>query len=101
MNKTKKFNSYLQKNKLKTKKALNTAINDILHSMTVFTFLIYLPLYQISSLQSFTTTNKKLSSLVTFYISTFCDNIEQYELNMVSSTNINLINLYTIILCLH
>ena len=99
MQKTKKFNSNLTKKKLKSKSELNNSILDLSHSFNLMSFLIIQPYkkdYQLNI------DIKKIQTLINFYYSIFCDNInsEQLEINKVSNSNIALINFYCLNLCI-
>ena len=99
MQKTKKFNSNLTKKKLKSKSELNNSIIDLSHSFNLMSFLIIQP-YKIQ--YQLKLDIKKIQTLINFYYSIFCDNInsEQLEINKVSNSNISLVNFYCLNLCI-
>ena len=99
MQKTKKFNSNLTKKKLKSKSELNNSIIDLSHSFNLMSFLIIQPYKKHYKLKL---DIKKIQTLINFYYSIFCDNInsEQLEINKVSNSNISLINFYCLNLCI-
>ena len=99
MQKTKKFNSNLTKKKLKSKSELNNSIIDLSHSFNLMSFLIIQPYKKHYQLKL---DIKKIQTLINFYYSIFCDNInsEQLEINKVSNSNISLINFYCLNLCI-
>ena len=99
MQKTKKFNSNLTKKKLKSKSELNNSIIDLSHSFNLMSFLIIQPYKKQYQLKL---DIKKIQTLINFYYSIFCDNInsEQLEINKVSNSNISLINFYCLNLCI-
>lgn len=99
--KTKKYYSILQKNKKISKNKFNQEIEEILNSLALFTFLIFLPSSNNPKIPKNQKNIKKINSLTQFYFSVFCENIEQYEINKIPLSKLNLINFYTIILCLH
>ena len=99
MQKTKKFNSNLTKKKLKSKSELNNSIIDLSHSFNLMSFLIIQPYKKQYQLKL---DIKKIQTLINFYYSIFCDNInsEQLEINKVSNSNISLVNFYCLNLCI-